>query len=452
MGKILLNTANITCNNKKETDLRAYINGKTIHTINYDSKEVILEYADTDFIFLVDENMESTDDQADVSLLREIKRFNKKLKESNIETKFNDFEECITNTFSYIDGLEESGEIAPRKRFVSSALISYDKALLITSDIDSALYITGGNIVNLFSDENEGKIHTAEIAALKVNDMLMLLSSNVAKALSQNEILDTINLNDTAEENAQAIASVYASNHDDEYSVTVITVKLIQDKSRTFMRNEINTQEIETGDVIAAEVQKPSSAKFEGRSDKKESFWEGASDDIVFTDKKMRNSAKNASFETMKMGKSESKKRRTSIYLKRAISIVIVLAVMAGIIIGMVNLLKHIFNQSEVEESGSPMASISPIVVESPTPTPTPSEEITPSPSPSPIAQFVNYTVKSGDTLTKIAKYHNDLYELNYPNTNLQPLVDLIMGYNNLEDSNKIFIGQELKIPITPIP
>ena len=452
MGKILLNTANITCNNKKETDLRAYINGKTIQTINYDSKEVILEYADTDFVFLVDENMESTDDQADVSLLREIKRFNKKLKESNVETKFNDFEECISNTFSYIDGLEESGEIAPRKRFVSSALISYDKALMITSDTASALYITGGNIVNLFSDQYEGKIHTAEIPALKVNDMLMLLSSTVAKALSQNEILDTINLNDTAEENAQAIASLYAANHDDEYSVTVILVRLIQDKSHTFMRNEINTQEIETGDVIAAEVQNPSSAKFEGRSDKKESFWEGTSDDIVFTDKKMRNSSKNASFETMKMGKSESKKRRTSIYLKRAISIVIVLAVMAGIIIGMVKLLDRIFNSTETEESESPMASISPIVVETPTPTPTPSEEITPSPSPTPIEQFVNYTVKSGDTLTKIAKYHNDLYELNYPNTNLQPLVDLIMGYNNMDDPNRINVGQELKIPITPIP
>lgn len=452
MGKILLNTANITCNNKKETDLRAYINGKTIQTINYDSKEVILEYADTDFVFLVDENMESTDDQADVSLLREVKRFNKKLKESNVETKFNDFEECISNTFSYIDGLEESGEIAPRRRFVSSALISYDKALLITSDIASALYITGGNIVNLFSDQYEGKIHTAEIPALKVNDMLMLLSSTVAKALSQNEILDTINLNDTAEENAQAIASLYAANHDDEYSVTVILVRLIQDKSHTFMRNEINTQEIETGDVIAAEVQKLSSAKFEGRSDKKESFWEGTSDDIVFTDKKMRNSSKNASFETMKMGKSESKKRRTSIYLKRAISIVIVLAVMAGIIIGMVKLMDRIINNNEVEESESPMASISPIVVASPTPTPTPSEEISPSPSPTPIEQFVNYTVKSGDTLTKIAKYHNDLYELNYPNTNLQPLVDLIMGYNNMDDPNRINVGQQLKIPITPIP
>jgi LysM repeat protein len=166
----------------------------------------------------------------------------------------------------------------------------------------------------------------------------------------------------------------------------------------------------------------------------------------------MRNSSKNASFETMKMGKSESKKRRTSIYLKRAISIVIVLAVMAGIIIGMVKLLDRIFNSTEVEESESPMASISPIVVASPTPTPTPSEEITPSPSPTPIEQFVNYTVKSGDTLTKIAKYHNDLYELNYPNTNLQPLVDLIMGLNNMSDPNRINVGQELKIPITPIP
>ena len=158
MGKILLNTANITCSNKKETDLKAYVNGKVMNTLNYDSKEVIMEYADTDFIFLIEQNMETNDTGNDVSLMREIRRYAKKYKEYETETKFSDFEEYISTTVSYLDNLEETGEIEPMHRQVSAALISHDKGLLAVTDTDTAIYISGGNIVRVFPEEDRKSV------------------------------------------------------------------------------------------------------------------------------------------------------------------------------------------------------------------------------------------------------------------------------------------------------
>ncbi|NLV33065.1 MAG: hypothetical protein GXY21_00845, partial [Clostridiaceae bacterium] len=176
----------------------------------------------------------------------------------------------------------------------------------------------------------------------------------------------------------------------------------------------------------------------------------------VFTDKKAK-SAKASSFDSIKLSKSESRKRRTSIYIKRAVSIIVVLAVMAGIIIGMVNLLKLIFNKRTSEESPTPSSTYSPIVVESPSPTPTPeltpSEEPSESPEPTMETQYIIHKVKvttDHTSLNQIAAYYNDVYSLNYPNTAI--FVEVIAGLNEIADVNMIFAGQEIKIPITPVP
>lgn len=456
MGKILLNTANITCNNKKETDLRAYVNGKVVNTLNYDSKEVIMEYADTDFVFLIDENMETSDSKSDVSLMREIRRYTKKYKDSDVETKFSDFEEYISTTVTYLDNLEASGEIPPMSRQVSAAVISYDKGLLAVTDTDSAMYISGGNIVKVFPDDDNIRIKTAQLPALKTNDLIILLSETIAKAVSSEDILDRINTYDSAEAIAQNISSLYTSNNNEEFSVTVILVKLIQDKSRTLMRSEINTQEIPVEEIQKSYTAPIQQIKFEGKPAKKESFWDETTEDVVFTDKKAK-SAKASSFDSIKLSKSESRKRRTSIYIKRAVSIIVVLAVMAGIIIGMVNLLKLIFNKRTSEESPTPSSTYSPIVVESPSPTPTPeltpSEEPSESPEPTMETQYIIHKVKvttDHTSLNQIATYYNDVYSLNYPNTAI--FVEVIAGLNEIADVNMIFAGQEIKIPITPVP
>ncbi len=456
MGKILLNTANITCNNRKETDLRAYVNGKVVNTLNYDSKEVIMEYADTDFVFLIDENMETNDAKTDVSLMREIRRYTKKYKESDVETKFSDFAEYISTTVTYLDNLEASAELLPMNRQVSATVISYDKALLATTDTDSAIYISGGNIVKIFPDDDDSRIKTAQLPALKTNDVIILLSNTISKSVSSADILDRINTYDSAEAIAQNISSLYTSINNEEFSVTVILVKLIQDKSKTFMRSELYTQEIPVVLEQKSDTVPIQQVKFEGKPSKKESFWDETTEDVVFTDKKSK-STKASSFDSIKLSKNESRKRRTSIYIKRAVSIVIVLAVMAGIIIGMVNLLKLIFNKKSTEESPTPSSTYSPIVVESPsqTPTPeiTPSEEPTDSPEPTIETQYITHIVKvttNHTSLNQIAAYYNDVYTLNYPNTAI--FVEVIAGLNEIADINMIFAGQEIKIPITPVP
>ena len=458
MAKILLNTANIICNNKKETDLRAYVNGKVINTLNYDSKEVIMEYADTDFVFLIDENMETDDSKTDVSLMREIRRFTKNYKESDVETKFSDFEECISTTVTYLENLEETGEISPMNRQVSAALISYDRALLATTDTDSTIYISGGNIVKVFPEDDDSKLKTAQLPALKTNDLIILLSNTISNSISAVDILDRINTYDSAEAIAQSIASTYSAINSEEFSVSVILVKLIQDKSRTFLRSEINTQEIPTDDVQKMYTAPIAAAKFEGKPSKKESFWDGTSDDVVFADKKNK-SAKGSSFDSIKLSKSESRKRRTSIYIKRAVSIIVVLALMAGIIWGMVKLLGAIFNKEASNESPTPSVVVSPIVVDSPSPTQTPvvSESAIPTDSetaePTPETQYIIHKVKITTdhvSLNQIAAYYNDVYSLNYPNTAI--FVEVIAGLNEISDVNMIYVGQEIKIPITPVP
>ena len=68
-------------------------------------------------------------------------------------------------------------------------------------------------------------------------------------------------------------------------------------------------------------------------------------------------------------------------------------------------------------------------------PTPTPIPEPTPEPIPEPV-EYVDYTVKKGDTLNAIAKKYN-------------VTLSAIMAVNpQIKDPNKIYVGQVIKIPI----
>ena len=50
--------------------------------------------------------------------------------------------------------------------------------------------------------------------------------------------------------------------------------------------------------------------------------------------------------------------------------------------------------------------------------------------------KYITYTVKSGDTLSSIAKRYNTTYQK-------------IATYNNIKDANKIYVGQKIKIQST---
>lgn len=457
MGKILLNSANITCNNDKDSNLKAFVDGKIVNTLNYKSKEVIMEYADTDFIFLINENMEISDENADISLLREVRRYAKNYKQSNYDTKANDFVETLSSTLTYMKALEDTGEVPPASREIASTLISYDKALIATTDRDCVMYVSGGNLVNIFEEESSDHLSSVQIPKLKTNDLIILLSATVAKSISQATILDRLNAYDSAESVAQNIANLYTANYNEDFSISVILVKLIQDKSKTFMRSELDSQQIQaehmaesvhhTGPVQRTQFEEPV---------RKDNFWSQSSEDSFFAEKRKK-AESSSSFDSIKMSKNEKIKRRTSIYIKRAVSIILVLALMAGIIWGMVSLLKIIFKREGPGESETPIPSPSPIVVVSPSPTVQPSPSLEPEPSetslPDPEDQYILHKISvttDHSTLNAIAAYYNETYKLNYPDAAM--LVQKIAGLNGIEDVNIIFYGQEIKIPITPIP
>lgn len=53
--------------------------------------------------------------------------------------------------------------------------------------------------------------------------------------------------------------------------------------------------------------------------------------------------------------------------------------------------------------------------------------------------KFKAYTIKNGDTLTKICTEHNIDYESNYK---------IILSINGIENSNKIYVGQTILLPV----
>jgi len=86
-----------------------------------------------------------------------------------------------------------------------------------------------------------------------------------------------------------------------------------------------------------------------------------------------------------------------------------------------------------------------PVPAPTPAPAPAPAPAPTPAPSPAPSTggyQAIRYTVKSGDTLSKIVVNY---YGSNHSQANTQA----VMTANKLPSADKIYIGQTLTLPVT---
>ncbi|HPJ22498.1 MAG TPA: LysM domain-containing protein, partial [Clostridia bacterium] len=132
-------------------------------------------------------------------------------------------------------------------------------------------------------------------------------------------------------------------------------------------------------------------------------------------------------------------KRRMNIYLKRFVSIIVVLALMAGIVWGMMALLKLIFteNKQTVEVTFTPTVTVSPTPEPTPEPTPTPTPEPTPEPTLPPA--YIEYTVQAGDTLSKISALFYD--------GDSNHVAEIVAFNESITDPSLIRVGQVIKIP-----
>ena len=132
-------------------------------------------------------------------------------------------------------------------------------------------------------------------------------------------------------------------------------------------------------------------------------------------------------------------KRRMNIYLKRFVSIIIVLLLMAGIVYGMIKLLNLIFteNSSEVIVSPTPTVTVTPTPEPTPTVTPTPTPEPTPTATPEPA--YIEYTVQAGDTLSKISALFYD--------GDSNHVAEIVAFNESITDPSLIRVGQVIKIP-----
>lgn len=132
-------------------------------------------------------------------------------------------------------------------------------------------------------------------------------------------------------------------------------------------------------------------------------------------------------------------KRRMNIYFKRFISIIIVLLLMAGIVYGMIKLLNLIFTEKAEEIVYSPTPTATATPTPTPSPTPTPTATPTPTPTATPEPAYVEYTVQSGDTLSKISALFYD--------GDSNHVAEIVAFNENITDPSLIRVGQVIKIP-----
>ena len=463
MSKTTINVTAITFDKVKSKKLSFYLNGKISNTEKIDNILVSNEIIKENSIFALSENFECKIEQSNtlISQMKEIKKYHSKLQTESFDEISLGLENCIKGTYDFIYGIEGDDQLEfSNDKLVTSVLINENNAKFISTSYDSLYYISNNEVSNIFSrdninniieDENEeendyapssGVIKSFVVNDIKKNDIFVFCTKNINDNIDNDIVSNNCKDEYSTEEIAwNLINNVSSKDIIDELIVVVIKIldidenKIVnkQPKSKFLglFGNENKKREVEN-EVIE---DKTDEDDFEEDDEEEDNHKKSVFDKDEKEEKKLYNE-----YAKVNIQKPNRLKKRMNIYLKRIISLVIVVVLLAGIVWGMVKLFKLIINNGNVVEVPA-QTSIIPVEVpdisESPTPTPTPTP--TPEPTPTPTQELYNeYTIQPGDSLSKISTmfYGSSAY------------VDDIVVYNdNLSDKNVISVGQKIKIP-----
>ncbi|MFO7611802.1 MAG: LysM domain-containing protein [Clostridia bacterium] len=475
----------------KQQKLNFYINGKISNFERIENVQFSKVDDGSDFIYSLSENMECLIEQSQtvVSVEKELKRYQKKMDGISAGDKRRGFVNCVRGTYDFIYGISDVNEIEFSKDKLFTGMIVTGGVLKAVSTNYNSMYrIRNTRVLNLFEkiekpsyavekqrEENyspsKGVLKEFETDDLKSGDIYVFSTTNTNTRIDS-EILE--GFADSGNDSEETVWNVVnqAAKHSITDNFIVIAVRIDEpgilgaavvpaDKKPEAESEETggttvqkmksdNTDERKPG-IFAAAASIFKSGKSQGEAAEqteselstgtaptaeKEVYESEAGKVYNEYGKKMNFPGVSKEYKKLNIKRPVFMKRRMNIYLKRFISIVIVLLLMAGIVYGMFNLLKLIFTDSDtIEISPTPITSPTP-TPEPPTPTPTPTPE--PSPSEEPEEAFVVYTVMSGDTLSKISSmfYNGDSNH-----------VAEIAAYNNITDIDSIRVGQVIKIP-----
>lgn len=502
MQSTRLSVTAVASDKVKHQKLNFYINGKTSNFDRIENVQFSRVDEGEDFIYSLSENMECIIEQSQtiVSVEKELKRYQKKMSGFPDEDKKNGFVNCIRGTYDFIYGVSGENEIEFGKdKLFTGFLLAGNTIKVVSTNYNSFYRIRDGNVDNFFEKKDKpsyavdkpkeedyspskGVIKEFETDDIKINDVFLFATTNTNTRINEDIIKEFYTKEDDIEDVAWNVVNE-AKKHaiDDNFIVVAVKIEAFsqhafletivplekdketvvdepvsseeslkddetiekkpglfsaaaaifksnrKDESKTIDTQEILVENAEIEETIVEEiVEEEIKEEIKGHEEKKH-------DDMAFP-------GVSREYKKLNVKRPRFMKRRMNIYLKRFISIIVVLVLMAGIVWGMINLLQLIFTDKEQELEVSP----SPTIVATPSPTPSPTPEPTPEPTVEPTEEpveeaYIEYEVRSGDTLSKIsATFYNG-----------ENHVAEIVAYNDsITDAGMINVGQIIKLPI----
>lgn len=502
MQSTRLSVTAVASDKVKHQKLNFYINGKISNFSRIENVQFSRVDEGSDFIYSLSENMECIIEQSQtiVSVEKELKRFQKKMEGFSDEDKKIGFANCVKGTYDFIYGVTGENEIEFSKDKLFTGFLLTDKSMkVISTNYNSFYRIRDGKVENFFEkiekpsyavdkpkeedySPSKGVIKEYETDDLKEGDIFLFATTNANTRIDEEVIQGFHDKEDDSEETAWHVVNE-AAKHSITDNFIVITVSFEAFSQHAFLETVVPitdsdpVEEEEVTEAVIEEKEKPAEEKGKGlfaaaasifsrsKKDDEESIdteevlvensevekpveelkEESSKDEVKSPGigKKhgeMSFPGVSAEYKKLNVKRPRFMKRRMNIYLKRIISIIVVLVLMAGIVWGMYHLLKLIFTDKEDVIEVSPTPTIVATPTPTPSPTPTPTEEPTAEPTEEPADDvYIEYVVKSGDTLSKISANFYD---------GANHVAEIVAYNENITDANSIRVGQVIKIPI----
>jgi serine/threonine protein phosphatase PrpC/LysM repeat protein len=414
-----------------------YMNGKFLSEHHLDNMQALMENRGTEYFFAVADHMEFSDDEqrASFSILREVGKYHEKISvhEGDLDFKTRELASRVQETGKYLDSFLDIRNVPdtdPARQMGFAGLLLSDGKAVGSSYGTCHIYFCRGNVfkhmtddrskskrlVNLgiisdeeaesiqeymAADEDEKTLLLSEPIELVEGDKFLLVSDGVYNALGEEYLQDILSMRSDSTYIAYRIISEAAKrSSEDDMTAMVVRIERISSGSGTVRKSS------ERPKVSA-----------------------------------LKKSAPPPSYKYKKQG--GIKKYENLIYY----GCVVLTAVLLILIV--VLLIKNIYKRMNEFEDTTPDTSITDTTItpppdtddeSAPETTPEATPETTPEATPEPTqAEIREYTVKSGDTLSSIAR---EFYGDNWI------YVEKLGRYNKIPAPyDSIIVGQVLKIP-----